>query len=185
MLRRTAFVVALCSLGIAPLSAQEGSWTGRDTTATGYKPAWFYVGANYGFYKARGGDFDDDADLIEGMIGFHFTPYVGIEASVIDFGRFGDDLAEADVDGWTGAAVLRFPVTETTGVYAKGGLLFWDAAVERADEVSEAIDDSDFFYGVGLDFWVSPMISLAVEYSRYEVESTDIDAAKVGVRLNF
>lgn len=190
MLRKVLFALVACGMAAAPLGAREAA-------AEEYKSAWFYLGGNYGYYKARGGDFDDETDLIEGAVGFHFTPHLGIEASFIDFGRFGDRLADAEVDGWTAAAILRLPLTDTTGLYAKGGLLFWDAAVSRADDVEEAIDDSDVFYGAGLDFRVSPLISIAVEYVRYEIDiegpgilaairgSTDIDAAKLGVRLTF
>ena len=188
--RRILFALIVCSMSAVPLAAREAQ-------AAQYKSSWFYLGGNYGYYKARGGDFDDEADLIEGLVGFQFSPNIGIEASVIDFGRFGDRLSDAEVDGWTVGAVLRLPLTETTAIYAKGGMLFWDAAVRDADDVEEAVDDSDVFYGVGVDFRVSQLIGVNVEYVRYELDidgsgfatpiraNTDIDAAKIGVRLNF
>lgn len=198
MPKKTLHTLIICTLatftlGTIPLAAQAA------TPASGksQKSSWLYLGANYGYYKARGGSFDEDNDMLEGMIGFHFSPYFGIEASVLDFGDFGDRLTDAEADGWTGAAILRLPLTETTGIYAKGGLLFWDASIRRADDAREAIDDSDFFYGVGLDFRVSRLIGINAEYVRYELDfgdggpaalvrgSTDIDAFKLGVRFNF
>jgi hypothetical protein len=192
MLKKTVCALIGCALGTLPQIALPAS-----AESSYQQSSWFYLGANYGYYKARGGSFDEDNDMLEGMAGFHFTPYLGIEASVLDFGDFGDRLTDAEADGWTAAAILRFPLTGTTGVYAKGGMLFWDASIRRAGDVEEAIDDSDLFYGIGLDFHISRMIGLNAEYVRYELDfgdggaaalvrgSTDIDAFKLGVRLNF
>lgn len=186
----TALTLLCLSLGLAPLAAQETRGIGDDRS-------WLYLGANYGWYKAKGGDFDDDTDLVEGQIGYHFTPAFALEAGYIDFGDFGDRNVEADADGWTAAAVLRFALTDTTALYGKVGMLFWDADVRSADEVSEAVDDSDLFYGAGVDFRFSPLLSLLVEYVRYEIDidgsdltppirgGPDIDALKAGLRLNF
>lgn len=184
---RILIVFVLCGMGMAPLLTHADDARGADSG-----PA-FYLGANYGYYKARGADFDDDYDLLEGVLGIHFSRYLGIEASVIDFGRIGSPRIEAEVDGWTASAMLRLPVSDTTAIYARGGMLFWDADLRAADDIDEAIDDSDVFYGAGVDFRINRMLRLAVEYVRYEIEfeagpisvTTDIDAAKVGLRLTF
>ena len=166
MLKKTLCVLVTCTLGAAAPMALPAS-----PATSGYQQSsWLYLGANYGYYKARGGSFDESNDMLEGMVGFHFSPYVGIEASVLDFGDFGDNLTDAEADGWTTAAILRLPLTGTTGIYAKGGMLFWDASVRRAGDVEEAIDDSDLFYGIGLDFHISRMIGLNAEYIRYELD---------------
>lgn len=190
MIRKITSALALFCLALSPLAAQETRGLSDDRS-------WLYLGANYGLYKAKGGDFDDETDLIEGQIGYHFSPFFALELGYIDFGEFGDRIAEAEADGWTAAALLRFPLTDTTSLHGKVGMLFWDADVRAADEVSEAVDDSDLFYGVGLDFRVGPMLSLIVEYVRYEIDidgsnfalplrgGTDIDALKGGIRLNF
>lgn len=152
-----------------------------------------YLGANYGFYKSRGGTFDDENDLPEAVIGISISRYFSIEAGAIDFGRVGGRLIEAEADGWTGSVALRYPLTGTLGVYARGGVLFWDATVRRAGNLEEAVDDHDIFYGAGFDFRISRMLKFIAEYVRYEVDfdesalrmETDIDAAKVGLRLIF
>lgn len=183
-----AFV--LCGMSASPLLVHAEDT--RDTKS-GHTASWLYLGANYGYYKARGADFDDDYDLLEGLIGVNFSRYFGIEASAIDFGRIGSPRIEAEVDGWSGSALLRLPLSASTAIYARGGMLFWDATVRNADSLDEAIDDSDVFYGAGIDFRVNRMLRIAFEYVRYEIDfeagpisvDTDIDAAKVGLRLDF
>lgn len=182
-------ITALSCLASGVASAQSGgSASDPAVNDTG-----IYLGANYGFYKARGGTFDDDNDLPEAVIGISLSRYFAIEASAVDFGRIGGRLIEAEADGWTGSIALRYPLTSTLGIYARGGVLFWDATLRRSGDLEEAVDDSDIFYGVGFDFRISRMLKFIAEYVRYEVDfdesalrvETDIDAAKVGLRLIF
>ncbi|MEF1211634.1 outer membrane beta-barrel protein, partial [Vibrio alginolyticus] len=56
-----------------------------------------YVGANYGYLKVDGqDDFDDDSDVIQGLVGYRFNPYLALEGGYIDFGSYGNNLANAE-----------------------------------------------------------------------------------------
>lgn len=162
------------------------------------KAAAFYLGANYGGYKSRGDEFDDDNDFYEGVIGAYISPYFGIEGSYTDFGEFGGDLASTEIDGYGIAAIGRLPITDSLAVYIKGGYFMWDADVEVAGFDGGDVDGEEPFYGVGLDFQVSDHLNLALEYSRYEFDlsdsslpdiiddyEADVDTVKIGAKYVF
>ncbi|WP_339674635.1 outer membrane beta-barrel protein [uncultured Zhongshania sp.] len=156
-----------------------------------------YIGANYGGYKDRGGDFDEDDDFKEAIVGAQLNQFLGLEASYIDFGSFGGDVGKADIDGYGLAIVGRLPITEQLGIYIKGGQLFWDADV-RVAGLKQSYDGDEPFYGVGADIKVSEHFVVALEYDRYEIDledSTlpapasnwegDMDTVKLGARFLF
>lgn len=161
------------------------------------KPAAFYLGANYGGFKSRGDEFDDDNDLVEGVVGAFISPYFGIEGSYTYFGEFGGDIASTEIDGYGLAAIGRLPITDTLALYIKGGYFMWDADVE-VGELDGDVDGEEPFYGVGLDFQVSDHLNVALEYDRYKFDlsdsslpdtiddyETDIDTVKIGAKYVF
>jgi opacity protein-like surface antigen len=156
-----------------------------------------YIGANYGGYKDRGGDFDEDDDFKEAIVGAQLNQFLGFEASYIDFGSVGGDVGKASVDGYGLAVVGRLPLTEQMGLYAKAGQLFWDADL-RAAGFKQSYDGDEPFFGVGADLKVSEHIVVALEYDRYKIDlddSTfpapssnwegDMDTVKLGARFVF
>ncbi|MDF1693934.1 MAG: outer membrane beta-barrel protein [Zhongshania sp.] len=156
-----------------------------------------YVGANYGGYKDRGGDFDEDDDFKEALIGAQVNQFLGFEASYIDFGSFGGDVGKADVDGYGLAVVGRLPLTEQLGIYAKAGQLFWDADV-RVAGLKQSYDGDEPFVGIGADIKVSEHFVVALEYDCYKIDlddssfpapasnwEGDMDTVKLGARFMF
>lgn len=157
-----------------------------------------YVGGNYGGYKSRGGDFDEDDDFKEALVGFQFNKFLGIEGGYMDFGTFGGDVGEADIDGKSLAVVGRIPLTDSFSIFAKAGQMFWDADVTGPLGFSENYDGDEPFLGVGADFYVTNNLAVALEYDRYQVDLSDsdlpdpatsfeedMDTVKLGLRLAF
>jgi len=156
-----------------------------------------YIGANYGMYKSRGDDFEDENDYFEGLVGYRFNGFFGLEANYANFGEFGGDFASAEVDGWGIAAVGFLPLSDTFSLYAKAGQFFSTVDVE-VGEFTDDFDDEQIFYGLGVSFAVAEPLDVVIEYNRYKVEvddsdwpievdssDTDIDTVKVGVRFTF
>ena len=156
-----------------------------------------YIGANYGAFKSRGGEFDDENDFFEFVAGYRFGSYVGIEGAYSNFGEYGTNAASADIDGWSIAAIGFLPLTDSFGVYAKVGQFFSDVRVHVGD-FRDKFDDDQIFYGLGVSFVVADPLQITLEYNRYEVEfddadwpaplidsDTDIDTIKVGVKFTF
>lgn len=153
-----------------------------------------YIGGSYGGFKASGGEFDDEKDLIEVSFGGFFNPYLGLEASGTYFGEYGGDLATAEAEGYGMALIGRVPLSDTWGLYAKGGQFFWEASIDTPFGSAET-DGDDPFFAAGTDVDLASNLSMIIEYSRYQidteleelegVEDTDLDTVKVGVRLEF
>jgi OOP family OmpA-OmpF porin len=184
----------LVCAGLIPLSIPQ---YGYSNSVEKEKPASFYLGANYGGFKSRGDEFDDDNDLVEGVVGVFISPYFAIEGAYTYFGEFGGDLVSATLDGWSAAAVGRLPLTDTFALYIKGGYFLWDADIS-AGPFDASVDGEEPFYGVGVDFAVADHVNLSVEYDRYKFDlsdsslpnaiddyKTDIDTIKVGAKFLF
>ena len=191
MAKATARMAVLYSCMAVPLTLVPHAASAADNGAH------LYIGGNYGGYKERGGDFDEDDDFKEALVGLQFNPFLAIEASYLDFGEFGGDLGSAEVDGYDIAVVGRLPLTESFGLFAKAGQLFWDADVSFTG-LSESYDGNEPFVGVGADFSVTNNLVVALEYDRYAVDlddsnfpapaqrfDKDIDTVKLGARLLF
>ncbi|MCR6652060.1 MAG: porin family protein [Cellvibrionaceae bacterium] len=156
-----------------------------------------YIGANYGMFKSRGDDFEDDNNYYEILAGYRFLPFLGVEVNYADFGEFGGDFASADVDGWGVAAVGFLPLSDSFNIYAKAGQFFSTVDVNVAG-FNDDFDDEQIFYGVGVNFVVAQPLNISIEYNRYKVEvddsdwpvqlsssDTDIDTIKVGAKFTF
>lgn len=181
--------------GIAgALALTSGATLAQNSVSQNDNAAHVYVGGSYGGFKARGGEFDDDKDFFELSFGGFFNPYVGLEASATYFGEYGNRLATADAEGYGMAVIGRLPLSDSWGLYAKGGQFFWEADIDTPVGSGDT-DGDDPFYAAGMDFRLAQNLNMIVEYSRYEidtrleelpnVEDTDLDTVKVGLRLRF
>lgn len=157
----------------------------------------FYVGGNYGLLKARGGQFEDEANLMEAVAGLKFNPFFGLEGSYTHFGEYGGEFASASLGGYGLSAQGSLPLSGTTNVYAKAGMFFSSLDIELAN-FSESYTDRQPFYGLGVDFAVFNPVVVSLEYDRYKVvvedenfpinfdsSDTDVDTVKVGVKFVF
>ncbi|MEZ5511583.1 MAG: outer membrane beta-barrel protein [Gammaproteobacteria bacterium] len=172
-----------------------GSATADDRT-TG-----LFIGGHYGRFSSDSETFDEDNDFYDVVIGGLITPYFGVEAGYSDFGKLEGDFAEVDLTGYSLAGLLRLPIGNAVGLYAKAGQFWWrsDINVEvLGQRYATDITGNEPFYGVGMDFFVTDNVAIDVEYLRYQVDledsslpdaiddyETDIDTAKVGAKLYF
>lgn len=187
--------LSLAGLSLAAMyPALAGAQTGQTQASN---DTGIYLGGNYGGFKSRGGDFDDDRDLVEAVAGWQITRYLAVEGNYIDFGKYGNRTASAEVDGYGAAVVGSLPISNSFSIYAKGGHFWWDGSVEVLN-VEHSQDDESWFYGVGALFSINDAIGVTAEYKRYDIEydsskypvppnssDTDIDSVTVGVRVSF
>ncbi len=153
-----------------------------------YADSGFFIGGAYGTLDIEddGGSFDEDSAPYKIMAGYIFDmPVVdiAIEAAWNDFGSQEDDLGLADLeaDGLS-AFVVGGLDWGLFGVFAKAGVVSWDA------EISGLIDDSDSgtdpAYGLGMRLTFSS-VEARLEYEVFDFDDVDVDMVSLGVLWRF
>lgn len=142
-----------------------------------------YAGANYSFLSA------DDADLgmLSAKVGGMVTPYFGLEARA-GFGVSDDTVSGIDVELnslFGGYATLNLANESPATPYLIFGFTRYEYELSnRVASVKE--DDSDFSYGVGVDFALTRDLSANLEYMRYgKSDGIEVDAIGLGLAFRF
>lgn len=158
----------------------------------------FYLGGGVGVVSIDGGDFDGDNTVPQVFVGWQLNPYLGIEASYLDFGDYSDASSSFDATGFSLAGTLRFPLTERFAIYGKAGQMKWESEFADSNDFRANFDDNEMFYGVGLSFEATNYLDIRVSYDRFEFSlsriplglinrdfSSDVDIVTVGLNLEF
>lgn len=135
--------------------------------------------------------FDEEDFGWKAMIGYDFNFAVitlGVEADYVDFGAPSGNVAgsqiEVDANGFAGFGTAGFNLGPV-GVFAKYGVISWDASltIDGFDTGSE--DGTDPAYGVGAKFGLGS-VEVRGEYEIYDIEdSEDIAMLSVGFVWRF
>ena len=135
--------------------------------------------------------FDEEDFAWKAFVGYEFPlPLLslGIEAGYVDFGAPSGDVLgsqlEVDVDGFSAFGMLGVDIGPV-GVFAKYGVISWDASVS-VDGVGVGSDDgSDPAYGVGAKIGLGSL-DIRAEYEIFDVEdSDDVTMLSVGLAWSF
>lgn len=172
MLSRTLMAVLIGAAAFGAQAADKG----------------FYAGAGVGqsFVDERNYDDEDTAFSVFG--GYQFNRYFSLEGGYADFGKLrprgaGDDLEASSVYL---TAVGSVPITDNFSAYAKAGVQRWDLDTAIPGVIGNNDDNgTDPTYGVGVQYRFTDHLALRGEYSRFEIEDTDLDLAQVQVRYDF
>ena len=144
-----------------------------------------YVGAGVGSMGVDVGGFSGDDVGYKVFGGWMFNPYIGAELEYLDGGTAEDRGVEIDVSGFNASLRGAYPISEQFSVFAKVGMLFWDADVSSSG-ISGSDDGEDFSWGVGLGFDFSDNLGVTLEYQGFEVEDTDtVDMISAGLAWKF
>lgn len=132
-------------------------------------------------------NFDEEDFGWKLMVGYNFDFAVitlGVEADYVDFGAPSGDVLgsqiEVDANGFAGFGTAGFDLGPV-GVFAKLGVISWDASfsVDGFDAGSD--DGTDTAYGVGVKFGLAS-VEIRGEYEIYDIEDSD-DVAMLSVGL--
>jgi len=144
-----------------------------------------YVGAGVGSMGVDVGGFSGDDVGYKVFGGWMFNPYIGAELEYLDGGTAEDRGVEIDVSGFNASLRGAYPISEQFSVFAKVGMLFWDADVSSSG-ISGSDDGEDFSWGLGLGFDFSDNLGVTLEYQGFEVEDTDtVDMISAGLAWKF
>lgn len=167
-------------------------------TPAAFADSGFFIGGSVGNaalsfsdVEFGSGGFDETDSAYKGFVGFIVDlPVVdfGIEAAYVDFGApsdtsIFDEDSEIDVTGLSAFGTIGMD-WGLFGVFAKAGIVRWDAEFSL-DNVSLGKDDgSDSAYGLGFRLNFSS-VELRAEYEQFDVEDADLDMVSIGVLWRF
>ena len=142
---------------------------------------------------------DDSDTSVKLFAGKTFSPNLAFESGFIDFGETSlrDPSVDADFDANAlyVAAIGTIPMDQFH-VYGKAGVAHWqlDYAVHYTTGTSYARSErgTDFLYGIGVGFDVTPLITLRGEVERYAnvgdknvTGDSDIDVIGITAAMRF
>ncbi len=163
----------------APAESEAGGYIGGSIGQS-------YIELNAGT-PAVPADFDEEDFGWKLMAGYNFDFAVitlGVEADYVDFGAPSGNVLgsqiEVDANGFAGFGTAGFDLGPV-GVFAKLGVISWDASfsVDGFDAGSD--DGTDPAYGVGVKFGLGSL-EIRGEYEIYDIEDSD-DVAMLSVGL--
>jgi len=185
-------LAAIISLASFSAYSHANNMSNSDAAENG-----IYVGANYGYLKVDGDDdFDDNSDVMQGLVGYKFNKYLALEGSYINFGDYGNSLANAETDGYTAALKVMLPIADRVELYAKGGQLWYSTDYDVVG-FSGNDDGEGVFAGAGVAFKVTDRFLINAEYTWYDADinvdsvanggktDTDFNQASIGVEYRF
>lgn len=148
----------------------------------------FYAGAGVGQSFVDEGAYDDEDTAFSVFGGYQFNRYFGLEGGYADFGKLESRGAGPELEASSVylTAVGTLPITDKFSAYAKAGIQRWDLDTAIPSVVGNSDDSgTDPTYGLGVQYRFTDHVALRGEYSRFEIEDTDLDLAQLQVRYDF
>ena len=105
------------------------------------------------------------------FMGYQLNQYFAIEAGVNSL-PFDDLLGIADITGLDVSVLAILPVTSKLSAYGRLGYWDWDISFPFKGTSYELLGGTDKLYGIGLEYAVSPKISLRLDATRYDITDT-------------
>lgn len=128
--------------------------------------------------------------------GYRLNRHFGLRGGYMDFQTFDDllDLApvgdvpkiELDLEGWMLGVDAYMPLASWASLGARAGYMDWRSRLRIGDYGLQSSDSgTDAFFGGGLEVNFGPSFSVEANYTRFDVDGSDVDSASLGVRLGF
>jgi OOP family OmpA-OmpF porin len=181
--QRLNFMALLLVLTAAPLEVHAGDG--------------FFVGGSIGSANLDddfdGLEVDDDTTSFRIVAGWQVNRYFALEAGYHDFGDFEQNFtidgaqgkAKLSDDGFTLCAIGSYPVADRIDIFGRAGMFFWDGDAE-INNVSQATpEDTNPFFGAGLNYAISSQFLVSADWTRYELESANSDVYSIGFQFRF
>jgi OOP family OmpA-OmpF porin len=123
-------------------------------------------------------------------LGYAASELFRVELGYVDFGDFqldpgpGFQSVDLGAHGTTLSAEMALPLAEDLAVFAKAGLMFWEAD-GRVGGFGLRENGDDPFFGVGMRFRLAPNLDVTGAFERYQLADTDVDVSSLGLALRF
>lgn len=154
----------------------------------------FSLGASAGYAKIKdsgsGLTFDENDVGFKGFGTYTFSNGIGIEGGYVDFGKPAADIAGSnvgiDASGWNLYAVGNLPLAESFDLFAKAGVIQWDADVFIDGINIENDNGSDLALGLGARWNIGNSFGIRSEFDWYDVSDADsVYMVSVGIEFRF
>ena len=154
----------------------------------------FSLGASVGYVNIEdsdpGFDFDATDTGYKLFASYEFSNHLGIEAGYIDFGEPDDQFqglnGEIDASGWNLYGVGNLPLTEGVDLFAKAGVVSWDADSIIDGILVDTEDGTDLALGFGARWNMNENFGLRAEVDWFDIDEADsVWMASIGFELRF
>lgn len=139
----------------------------------------FYVGGAVGQTTVEGNfsgfSFDETDTSWKAYLGARFGLF-GVEGGYVNLGDSSDSNVDMEATGWSLFGTLNAGAGPVT-FFAKAGGIMWDAKATISG-VRIKDDNTDFAYGVGIAFNITPLTAIRAEWERFEIDKL-ADAANI------
>ncbi len=216
-IRRTSIVALLSTgflcglmLGSPTIShAQDSGWyigagagaTDVDSDTSNFAPAMAALG-----HIVSDVNIDDSSEGWKLFGGYNVNEYFATELAYVDLGEvtanfdgLSNNVPQMMVDaagllpvlgdGFSIAALGRYPFGERWAIFAKVGAYFWESDVAVTEGTSASanpkVDGTDFAYGVGGDLYFGSRFGVRLEWERYALDPNDVDLVSASLMWQF
>ena len=152
------------------------------------------VGASIGYVNVEdsepGFDFESNDTGYKLFASYEFSNHLGIEGGYIDFGNPEDSfqglLGRLDASGWNLYGVGNLPLASGVDLFAKAGIVSWNADSIIDGVLVDTEDGNDLALGFGARWNVSETLGFRAEADWFDIDEADsVWMASIGLQLNF
>ena len=178
MKKTTVALLGLATLCVAPAFADEG----------------LTLGASIGYVNVEddepGFDFDANDTGYKLFASYEFANRLAIEGGYIDFGKPEDQFqglfGQIDASGWNLYGVGNLPLSDGVDLFAKAGIVAWDADSIIDGVLVDTQDGNDLALGFGAHWNANDAFGLRAEVDWFDIDEADsVWMASVGFELRF
>jgi len=154
----------------------------------------FSLGASVGYVNIEdsdpGFDFEATDTGYKIFASYEFSNHLGIEAGYIDFGEPNDQFqglnGEIDASGWNLYGVGNLPLTDGVDLFAKAGIVSWDADSIIDGILVDTEDGEDLALGFGARWNLNENFGFRAEADWFDIDEADsVWMASIGFELRF
>ena len=152
------------------------------------------LGASIGYVNVEdnqpGFDFEANDTGYKFFANYEFSNHLAIEGGYIDFGKPEDHFqglfGEIDASGWNLYGVGNLPLGDSVDLFAKAGIVSWDADSIIDGVLVDTDDGNDLALGLGARWSMTENFGLRAEADWFDIDEADsVWMASIGFELRF
>ena len=152
------------------------------------------LGASIGYVNVEdnepGFDFEANDTGYKLFANYEFSNHLAIEGGYIDFGKPSDSFqgisGQIDASGWNLYGVGNLPLTDGVDLFAKAGIVNWNADSIIDGVLVDNEDGNDLALGFGARWNATETLGIRAEADWFDIDEADsVWMASIGFELRF